>query len=121
MPQLLEDILVSVWRQAMVEQAKAVSIGGSTYPVKHTNRRALIQVDFTFEDRNLRGLEQNPETKSRWAAMAGKKVMQFLEDGCYLAVVVDGKLHPYGRTNKNTSYDGGRLGSCRPAGKATLR
>jgi hypothetical protein len=42
---------------------------------------------------DLRGLEQNPETKSRWAAMAraGKKVMQFLEGGRYLAVVVDGR------------------------------
>ena len=99
MPQLLEDILISIWRQAMVEQCKAVSIGASTYPVKHTNRRALIQVDFIFDDRNLRGLEQNPETKSRWAAMArsGKKVMQFLENGRYLAVVVDGKLHTYAR------------------------
>ena len=101
MPPPLEDILISVWHQAMVEQATAVSIGGSTYPVKHTNRRALTQVDFTFADKKLRGLEQNPETKSRWAMMAraGKKVMQFLENGRYLAVVVDGKIHTYARLN----------------------
>ena len=39
----------------------------------------------------FRGLEQNPDTKSRWAKMApeGKKVMQFLEGGRYVAVVVD--------------------------------
>src|SRR5260370_17756639 len=105
MPQLLEDILISVWRQAMVEQAKSVKIDGSSYPVKSTNRRGLIQIDFAFADRNLRGLEQNPDTKSRWAAMAraGKKVMQFLENGRHLAVVFDGKLHPYARLAKNAS------------------
>jgi hypothetical protein len=102
MPQLLEDILISVWRQAMVEHAKSVKIDGGTFPVKSTNRRGLKQVDFAFDDRNLRGLEQNPDTKSRWAAMArdGKKVMQFLENGRYVAVVVDGKLHTYARFTK---------------------
>jgi hypothetical protein len=39
-------------------------------------------------------LEQNPETKSRWAKRAreGKKIMQFLEGGKYIAVVVDGEV-----------------------------
>jgi len=46
----------------------------------------------------LRGLGQNPDTKSKWAAMAreGKKVMQFLDGGRYVAVVVDGKVKTYG-------------------------
>ena len=37
---------------------------------------------------------QNPDTKSKWAAMArqGKKVMQFLEGGKYVAAVVDGRM-----------------------------
>ena len=45
----------------------------------------------------IRGLEQNPETKSRWAQMArsGKKVMQFLSEGRYVANVVDGKVTSY--------------------------
>ncbi|MGB2634759.1 MAG: hypothetical protein WAM58_12565 [Candidatus Acidiferrum sp.] len=45
----------------------------------------------------MRGLEQNPDTKSRWAAIArnGTKVMQFLEAGGYIAVVSDGKVHLY--------------------------
>jgi hypothetical protein len=104
MPQLLGDILISVWLQAMVENARAVKIDSSTYPVKSTNRRGLKQVDFAFDERNLRGLEQNPDTKSRWAAMArdGKKVMQFLENGRYVAVVVDGKLHTYARLTKKS-------------------
>jgi hypothetical protein len=63
------------------------------YPVRETSRRRFKQVDFHFEDHELRGLEQNPDTKSRWAAMAqqGKKVMQFLDGGRYVAVVADGK------------------------------
>jgi hypothetical protein len=57
----------------------------------------LKQVDFRFEEWELRGLEQNPETKSRWARVAGEggQVMQFLERGKYVAVVVDGKVHVY--------------------------
>jgi hypothetical protein len=36
-------------------------------------------VDFVLDGNEIRGLEQNPETKSRWAQMArsGEKVMQF--------------------------------------------
>jgi hypothetical protein len=56
-------------------------------------------VDFVFEGKEIRGLEQNPLTKSRWAEMArsGKKVMQFLSEGRYIANVVDGKASFYGR------------------------
>jgi hypothetical protein len=40
-------------------------------------------VDFVFDGKEIRGVEQNPQTKSRWAPMArsGKKVMQFLNEG----------------------------------------
>ena len=56
-------------------------------------------MDFVFDDEEIRGLEQNPDTKSRWAQMArsGKKVMQFLSGGRYVANVVDGKVTRYGR------------------------
>jgi hypothetical protein len=52
-----------------------------------------------YRKNEIRGLEQNPDTKSRWAqlARAGKKVMQFLSEGRYVAVVVDGKVTLYGR------------------------
>jgi hypothetical protein len=42
-------------------------------------------------------VEQNPSTNSRWAKLAreGKKVMQFLVDGRYVAGVVDGKVTLY--------------------------
>jgi hypothetical protein len=57
--------------------------GGKKYPVKSTARRGLKHVDFPFDGDDLRGLEQNPDTKSRWPKMAreGKKVMQFLDGG----------------------------------------
>ena len=52
-----------------------------------------------YRKNEIRGLEQNPDTKSRWAQMArsGKKVMQFIGEGRYLAVVVDGKVTLYAR------------------------
>jgi hypothetical protein len=97
MPEI-EEVLVSVWRQTLVDGAKYVQIGGEKYAVRETSRRRLKQVDFRFEDHELRGLEQNPDTKSKWAAMArdGKKVMQFLDGGRYVAVVIDGKMKTYG-------------------------
>jgi hypothetical protein len=94
----LEETLLSVWRQALVENLKIVTVGAGTFSVRTTAKLNLKQVDFEFQGRAYRGLEQNPDTKSRWAAMArkGAKVMQFLEAGKYIAVVVDGKIHSYG-------------------------
>lgn len=82
-----------------MENAKAVNLGGESYPIHRTPKRGLRQVDFIFNGNEIRGLEQNPETKSRWAQMArsGKKVMQFLSEGRYVANVVDGKITVYGK------------------------
>ena len=93
-----EQALIEVWRQTLVERAKTVVLGPARYPVRQTPKRGLRQVDFVFEDNEIRGLEQNPQTKSRWAQMAqaGKKVMQFLNEGRYVANVVDGKVTLYG-------------------------
>ena len=93
-----EQTLIEVWRQALVENAKVVVLGKERYPVRRTPKRNLRQVDFEFNGNEIRGLEQNPDTKSRWAQMArsGKKVMQFLSGVRYLANVVDGKVTLYG-------------------------
>lgn len=95
-----EETLIEVWRQTLVENTKAVKLGAEGYPVRRTARRGLRQVDFVFDGHEMRGLQQNPETKSRWAQLArsGKKVMQFLSEGRYIANVVDGKVTRYGRT-----------------------
>ncbi len=95
----LEEALVAVWRQVLVENANLVELAGRRFPVRRTQRRRLRQVDFEFSGEPLRGIEQNPETGSRWAelARAGKKVMQFTSAGRYMANVVDGKVTSYGR------------------------
>jgi hypothetical protein len=94
----LEEVLISVWRQAMIEGAKVVTLENEKFPVRRTSRSRLREVDFQFAGHELRGLEQNPETGSRWAQLArqGKKVMQFLKERRYVAVVVDGKVNFYG-------------------------
>jgi hypothetical protein len=99
----LEETLISVWKQALDEGEDTVKVGSQRYPVRRTARRGLRQVDFTFEEHFLRGLEQNPATESRWAklARAGKRVMQFLEGGRYIGVVVNGKLIFYGKSKKD--------------------
>jgi hypothetical protein len=95
----LEETFLAVWRQALLEGKRIVAVADDTFAVLITPKQKLKQVNFQVGGRNFRGLEQNPETKSRWAAMArsGKKVMQFLEDGRYFAVVADGKFIPYKR------------------------
>src|SRR6266571_4837009 len=95
----LEEALISVWQQALVEGAKSVRLENRSFPVRRTSRSKLRELDFQFEGHELRGLEQNPETASRWAQLArkGKKVMQFLQRRRYIAVVVDGKVQFYGK------------------------
>jgi hypothetical protein len=94
-----EEALSCVWQQALVDDSAAVKLGDESYPVHRTRKRNLRQVEFVFQGRALRGLEQNPDTKSRWAQLArsGKHVMQFLGESGYLAVVCDGKVTLYGK------------------------
>jgi hypothetical protein len=97
-----EEALVKAWRQALVEGTENVELGEEKFPVRETPRSRLREVDFVYEGERLRGLEQNPNTESRWAklARAGHKVMQFLSAGRYIAVVVDGKVTMYGGKTK---------------------
>ncbi len=95
----LEETLISVWKQALVDDAKAVTVQDDNFPVRRTSRSRLREVDFEFEGHQLRGLEQNPDTASRWAHLArqGTKVRQFLQQRRYIAVVVEGKVKFYGK------------------------
>ena len=106
----LEETLILVWRQVMVEDTKVVALGDEKFPVRRTSRSRLREVDFQFEGQELRGLEQNPETGSRWAGLArqGKKIMQFLKQRRYIAVVVDGKVQFYGHPALDEFKRGGR-------------
>ena len=95
----LEEALISVWRQSLVEGRQEVSLNGGNFPVRRIVKNRLRQVDFSFDGKEIRGLEQNPRTTSRWAELArtGHKVMQFLSEGRYIANVVDDKITLYGR------------------------
>ena len=94
-----DDVLIEVWRQALVDRTSTVDIAGQSLPVHKTATKRLVEVDFTFDGQPYRGLEQNPNTKSRWANLArkGAMVMQFLQAGKYVAVVVDGKVTHYAK------------------------
>jgi len=106
----LEDALAAVWRQALEENANLVELAGKRYPVLRTQRLRLRQVDFEFEGQEMRGIEQNPATKSRWAEMAraGKKVMQFTSGGRFFGNVADGKVTLYRRPDAPASKAGRR-------------
>jgi NADPH-dependent ferric siderophore reductase len=94
----LDEALISIWQQTLVEQKKIVNVGGSTYSVRRTSKHRLAQVDFAWHGVEYRGLEENPQTASRWAKLAreGAKVMQFLQAGKYIGVVADGAMKRYG-------------------------
>ena len=83
----------------MAENADIVKIGAERYPVTRSKAKGLRQIAFALDGNMIMGIEQNPKTKSQWAQMArsGKKVVQFIQDGPYVAVVADGKVTMYGK------------------------
>ena len=95
----IEEALVAVWRQSLVENANLVELAGKRYPVRRTQQKRLRQVDFECEGEALRGIEQNPETGSRWAELArgGQRVMQFTSSGRYIGNVSEGQVTFYRR------------------------
>jgi hypothetical protein len=92
-----DEVLIAVWRQALVDRSSTVTIDGQSFPARKTASKRLVEIDFNFEGESYRGIQQNPNTKSGWAHLArkGAKVMQFLQAGKYVAVVVDGKVTHY--------------------------
>ena len=60
-----EQALIEAWRQSLVENATTVELGTERFHVRSIPKRRLPQVDFTFEGNEIRGLEQNPQSKSR--------------------------------------------------------
>jgi hypothetical protein len=72
-----EETLISVWRQALVDEAEAVKLGSERYQITKSKAKRLRPVAFAFDGNTIIGTEQNPKTKSRRAAIArsGKNVM----------------------------------------------
>ena len=73
--------------------------GHGTFSRHQSKTKRLRQVAFDFDGNTIMGIERNPKTKSRWADMAraGKKVMQFIQDGRYVAVAAGWKVMLYGK------------------------
>jgi hypothetical protein len=96
-----DEVLIEVWRQALVDRSSSVTIDEQSFPARKTAGKRLVEVDFKFDGELYRGIQQNPNTKSGWAHLArkGAKVMQFLKAGKYVAVVVDGKVTHYSQQN----------------------
>jgi len=93
----LGEALVEVWRQVLVEEESRVEVDGEQYRVSATSRNKLRTVTFVAGGNSFDGIEQNPNTASRWARLAreGKRVMQFRCAGRYVGVVAEGKVIRY--------------------------
>ena len=93
----LGETLVSVWQQALADEKPAVELPAGRHRVTKTRSKRLRTVRFACGDYQFDGIEQNPQTGSRWAALAreGKRVMQFSCQGRYVGNVCEGKLLRY--------------------------
>lgn len=93
----LGEKLISAWQQALVEGKDAVQLGDESYPVTVFRAKNLRSVEIAYDGLQITGIEQNPKTGSRWAALAreGKRIMQFRCKGRYVANVCEGKLMRY--------------------------
>ena len=92
------DTLISVWRQSLTEGRREVDVEDKHYPVGLFHAKKLRNVEFSYGELSIIGIEQNPATNSRWASLArqGNRIMQFRCQGRYVANVCEGKLlrHP---------------------------
>lgn len=93
----LGDLLIEVWRQALVDELPEIESGGRRYPVGRTRSQGLRMVSFAYQDHAIEGIEQNPQTASRWAKLAqqGQRIMQFSCNRRYVANVCEGRLTRY--------------------------
>ena len=51
------EALIEVWHQALVDRSSIVRIAGQSFPVRKTASRRLVEVDFTFDGQQYRGLQ----------------------------------------------------------------
>jgi hypothetical protein len=94
----LGETLILVWQQSLADGQEEVDLGQESYPVTVFRAKKLRSVEFSYGDLRIIGIEQNPATSSRWAALAqeeGKRIMQFRCKGRYVGNVCEGKLLRY--------------------------
>ena len=92
-------VMKSVAEQLM--SAPEVQVEGHPFRVTRIGSRRFRTVRFAVGGRLYQAIEQNAEKASRWAQLArqGHQVVQFrdLQTQKYVAAVVDGEVHAYGR------------------------
>jgi len=92
-------LMKSVAEQLM--SGSEVVVGGRKFRVTRTGSRRFRTVRFPVGGEEYQAIEQNPEKPSRWGQLArqGHQVVQFrdLQTQKYVAAVVDGEVHAYGR------------------------
>jgi len=93
----LGETLIEVWRQALAEGRPRVELERKPYPVAATRAKKLCTVRFDYAPYHIDGIEQNPETGSRWALLAreGKRIMPFSLGRRYIGNVCEGDLVRY--------------------------
>ena len=93
----LGETLIEVWRQVLVEGKPRVELEGKSHPVTATRAKRLRTVRLEYAPYDIDGIEQNPETGSRWALLAreGKRIMQFTCERRYIGNVSECELSRY--------------------------
>ena len=93
----LGETLTMVWQQTLADGQEKVELGHESYPVTVFRAKKLRSVTFSYGELGIIGIEQNPATSSRWAALAreGNRIRQFRCKGRYVANVCEGKLLRY--------------------------
>jgi hypothetical protein len=93
----LGETLTLVWQQALADGQEDVELGHESSPVTVFRAKKLQSVNFRYGDLRIIGIEQNPATSSRWAALAreGSRIMQYRCKGRYVANICEGKLLRY--------------------------
>jgi hypothetical protein len=86
----LKEIALLVY-EAIFGDRRSVVIEGREYLVDRTLRSELRVVEIG----KIAFLEQNPEKDSRWGEFArqGHKILWVIDDGHYVAQVIDGEYH----------------------------
>jgi hypothetical protein len=93
----LGEVLVAVWRQALVEGKHTVDLPDGIFTVSQTRNQGLITVYFRYGGHRLEGIEQNPLKSSEWGKRAsqGERIMQFSSLNQYVGNVTEGVLTRY--------------------------
>ena len=89
--------MIEVWQQVLVEGRTRIELAEKSYLVTTTRAKKLRAVRFEYDSFHIDGIEQNPETGSRWALLAreGKRIMQFSLERRYIGNVSEGQLTRY--------------------------